>query len=62
MKVYNHACYVGFARDVLDDEVLATGFDTLRLIRNSVLYYAQDATVEQARRVRTEVEQLTKRL
>ena len=45
VKVYNHACYVGFARELLNDEVLATGFDTLT--RNSVLYYAQDATVEQ---------------
>lgn len=61
-KVYNHACYVGFARTVLEDDTLAAGFDTLRLIRNGVLYYAEDATIEQAKRFRSEVERLVARI
>ena len=62
VKVYNHACYVGFARGVLADDDIATGFDTLRLIRNAILYYGENATIEQAERFRTEVIRLIARL
>ncbi len=47
-KIYNHECYAGFLKEVMNESRLADEFDKLRKIRNSINYYGKDITPTEA--------------
>ena len=57
-KVYNHECYTGFVKEIIGNEGLASRFDRIRLLRNSINYYGQSISIEAARENIDEIEDL----
>ena len=57
-KVYNHECYTGFIKEIIGNEGLADRFDRIRLLRNSINYYGQSISIEEARESIEEIEEL----
>lgn len=47
-KIYNHECYTSFLKEVMNESVLGDGFDKIRKIRNSVNYYGEEVSKEEA--------------
>lgn len=50
-KIYNHECYTHFLKEILNESIKGDEFDELRIIRNSINYYAKDITIEEAKDV-----------
>jgi uncharacterized protein (UPF0332 family) len=48
-KIYNHECYIGFLKEVINNSALAQIFDRLRLLRNSINYYGQSLSIKDAK-------------
>lgn len=48
-KIYNHECYTGFLKEIINDSDLAENFDRLRLLRNGVNYYGQSLSINDAK-------------
>ena len=47
-KVYSHECITSFLKEILNEDLLADGFDRYRRIRNSINYYGAVITKEEA--------------
>jgi hypothetical protein len=54
-KIYNHECFTGFIKEVLNLEKESFDFDNLRKIRNSINYYGQDISVIEGKRLIKEI-------
>jgi len=48
-KIYNHDCYTAFLKEVMKESEKGDEFDEIRKIRNSVNYYGETLTAEEAR-------------
>ncbi len=50
-KIYNHECYAGFLKEILNESSKADRFDSFRKIRNAINYYGRDVAVEEAEEI-----------
>jgi hypothetical protein len=57
-KIYNHECFTGFIKKILNLDSESFSFDKFRRIRNSINYYGQDLSIEDGRRLIDEVNAL----
>ena len=48
-KIYNHACYFSFLKEIIKKDSLAKSFNNFRIIRNSINYYGKDISLEEAK-------------
>ena len=48
-KIYNHECYTSFLSEIMQKEELGQAFNALRKLRNSINYYGQEVTKEDAK-------------
>lgn len=60
-KIYNHECYAAFLSDILGEEECANSFDSLRKLRNSINYYGQEISVNDAKTVFEDMGKLIKK-
>ena len=61
-KIYNHECYTGFLKEIINDSRLAEKFDRLRLLRNSINYYGENISVNDAKESIDELKELGKEI
>lgn len=57
-KIYNHECYTYFLKEILNESIKGDEFDDLRKVRNSINYYAEDISVEEAKAVLERIRKL----
>jgi hypothetical protein len=57
-KIYNHECYTYFLKEILNESIKGDEFDELRKIRNSINYYAQDISINEAKDVLKRINKL----
>ncbi|HLD40309.1 MAG TPA: hypothetical protein VJB13_04160 [Candidatus Nanoarchaeia archaeon] len=50
-KIYNHICYTGFLKEIMNETELAEEFDELRIIRNDINYYGKEVSIIEAKEV-----------
>ncbi|MAE42624.1 hypothetical protein CMO93_02545 [Candidatus Woesearchaeota archaeon] len=60
-KIYNHECYTSFLQSVMDENEMAESFDSLRKLRNSINYYGKDISIDDAKIVAEDIEELMKK-
>jgi hypothetical protein len=61
-KIYNHECFQGFLKEILNLEKESFDFDILRKIRNSINYYGKDLSVIEAEKLIKDINNLRNRL
>lgn len=61
-KIYNHECYCAFLKEVIKEENFAILFDKFRKIRNGINYYGKDLSPEDAKHLKSEIVELTKKV
>ena len=61
-KIYNHECFTGFLKEILNKELRAEEFDKFRRIRNAINYYGNDLTIENAKELINEITNLRSKL
>ena len=57
-KIYNHECYCSFLKEIIKDSLLGSHFDDLRIIRNKINYYGEDLSIEEAKQILKEIEEI----
>jgi len=57
-KIYNHVCYTGFLKVILEEVELTEEFDELRIIRNDINYYGKNVSIIEAKEVLKRLEKL----
>jgi hypothetical protein len=45
-KIYNHECFVGFLKEICNEDEFSKSFDKLRIVRNQINYYGKTFSVE----------------
>ena len=60
-KIYNHECYAAFLNSIFGEEEYAKSFDSLRKLRNSINYYGQEISVNDAKTVFEDIEKLIRK-
>jgi len=60
-KIYNHECYSSFLQSVMDETEMSESFDSLRKLRNSINYYGKDISIDDAKIVAEDIEELMKK-
>ena len=60
-KIYNHECYAAFLNAIFGEEECAKSFDSLRKLRNSINYYGQEISVNDAKTVFEDIVSLIKK-
>lgn len=61
-KIYNHECYCAFLKEIMKESVLGDLFDKQRKIRNSINYYGDEITVDEARAVLGQMTELISKI
>ncbi len=61
-KIYNHACYTPFLKEILNELNLAEDFDQLRKIRNDINYYGKIISLSEAQYVLEQLDALLEKL
>lgn len=61
-KVYSHECITAFLKEVLQDDLIAAGFDRYRKIRNSINYYGNIVTKEETLKGLKDINELVEKL
>ncbi|MBS3169425.1 hypothetical protein J4210_02985 [Candidatus Woesearchaeota archaeon] len=61
-KIYNHECYTAFLKEVLNKSDWGDEFDQIRKVRNSINYYGQEISPEEAKGIIREIERLQLRI
>jgi uncharacterized protein (UPF0332 family) len=61
-KVYNHECYCAFLKEVMKESTLGDYFDKQRKIRNSINYYGDEISVDEAKAVITQIKDLISKI
>ncbi len=61
-KIYNHACYTAFLKEILNKNNIGEEFDKIRMIRNSVNYYDKEITVNEAKEIIGQIKKLRKEI
>ncbi len=61
-KIYNHACYTAFLKEILDKSKIGDDFDDIRIIRNSVNYYDKEISVNEAKETINTIKRLRKEI
>ena len=54
-KIYNHACYKAFLKEVLQDSRAGDVFDNFRRTRNAINYYGKSLSASEAEHVLKEM-------
>jgi len=57
-KIYNHECYTYFLKEILSRSTLAEEFNDLRKIRNSINYYGNEVSIQEAEDILTRIKDL----
>ncbi len=61
-KIYNHECFTAFLKEFMDLDSESIDFDNFRKIRNSINYYGEDITIEDAESLISKIRLLRKKL
>lgn len=61
-KIYNHACYTGFLKEILHKPELSEEFDQLRVIRNDINYYGKEVSIIEAKMVLQSLDNLREKI
>lgn len=57
-KIYNHDCFCAFLYEICGNKELSEDFDGFRKIRNQINYYGKNVSVEEARVLVKEMNEL----
>ena len=60
-KIYNHECYVYFLKEILREEEFSKTYDRIRKIRNSIIYYGQNLSLEETKIIIRDIKLLIER-
>lgn len=61
-KVYNHACYTAFLKQIVKEYELANSFDKLRKIRNGINYYGHSIEQKEAKQILLDINHIIEKI
>jgi len=57
-KIYSHEAFTYFLKEIKNENVISVKFDRFRKIRNSINYYGDDVSVDEAKKIIDEIKRM----